>query len=327
MAKHHSNKLTVILVNMGGPETLEEIKPFLINLFNDPDIIDIPGGRLFRPLLARWIVYRRLPEVTENFTLIGGGSPLLRISQDQARALQQALEDEFDQVQVRLAMRYSKPFTEEALRDLPEDHQVVVLPLYPQFSTTTTGSSFKELIRVASQNGHSPDQFIWIRDYHDHPAFVAAWVRLIQETLKRMPPDLRQKAPMLFSAHGVPVKVIEHGDPYQDQVEKGVRRIVEQLGVSNPVHITYQSKVGRAEWLEPATEDMLVQLGRAGESAVVVVPISFVSEHSETLYELDILLKDVAREAGIQHYYRVPTFNARKEYIQTLKQVVMEHVQ
>ncbi|NOX38176.1 MAG: ferrochelatase [Calditrichaeota bacterium] len=323
----NQHKVTVILVNMGGPETLEEIKPFLLNLFNDPDIIDIPGGRLFRPLLARWIVYRRLPEVTENFKQIGGGSPLLKISQEQADALRDALAAEFDEVDVRLAMRYSKPFSEEAIQGIPPDHRIVVLPLYPQFSTTTTGSSFKELFRVASQNGHNPDRFIWIRDYHDHPLFIDAWVRLIQETMDTMPEEFRHRAPILFSAHGVPVSVIERGDPYEEQIKRGVERICQQLGVPNPVHITYQSKVGRAQWLEPSTEEMLEQLGHAGEKAVIVVPISFVSEHSETLYELDIMLKDIARDAGIEHYYRVPTFNARKEYIQTLKQVVMDHVQ
>ncbi len=320
----HKNKLTVVLVNMGGPESLEELEPFLLNLFNDPDIIEIFGGRLFRPYVAKMIVKRRLPEVTENYRLIGGGSPLLKITQQQAKALQQALNDHFD-ADVRIAMRYTRPFTAEAFADLPNSHPVVVVPLYPHFSSTTTGSSFNEIYRHFKKARKPLDGITFVQEYHDHPTFIRAWAERIQQTLDTMPQDHRQQAVFLYSAHGVPEYVIRRGDPYQKQVERSVQLIHDALGVTNPYVVTYQSKVGRRKWLEPSTEHKLMELGNAKTPAVVVIPISFVSEHSETLYELDIMLKEIALEAGVGAYYRVPTFNDFDRYIQTLKEVVLQY--
>ncbi len=322
MAHHH--KLTVVLVNMGGPETLEEIEPFLLNLFNDPDIIEIFGGRLFRPYVARMIVKRRLPEVTENYRLIGGGSPLLSITRQQAKALQRALAPNFS-ADVRIAMRYTRPFTDEAFADLPNGHPVLVLPLYPHFSSTTTGSSFNEIRRHFKKHRKRMEGIIFINDYHDHPKFIEAWVQQIQQTIQQMPEDHLRQAVFLYSAHGVPEYVIRRGDPYQQQIERSVALIHKALGLPNPYFVTYQSKVGRRKWLEPSTEHQLITLGKARTPAVVVVPISFVSEHSETLYELDMMLKDIALEAGVGAYYRVPTFNDFQPYIETLKEVVLQY--
>ncbi len=320
----HKHKLTVVLVNMGGPESLEEIEPFLLNLFNDPDIIEIFGGRLLRPYVARMIVKKRLPEVTENYRLIGGGSPLLKITQQQAEALQNALSEHFD-ADVRIAMRYTRPFTDEAFQGIPNGHPVMVLPLYPHFSSTTTGSSFNEIYRHFKKHRKPLDAVTFIRDYHDHPTFIRAWSEQIRRTLKEMPEDHLRQAVFLYSAHGVPEYVIRRGDPYQQQVERSVKLIHEALGLPNPYMVTYQSKVGRRKWLEPSTEHQLIELGKVRTPAVVVVPISFVSEHSETLYELDMMLKDIALDAGVQAYYRVPTFNDFDLYIQTLKEVVLQH--
>ncbi len=320
----HNNKITVVLVNMGGPESLSEIEPFLLNLFNDPDIIEIFGGRIFRPYIARMIVKRRLPEVTENYKLIGSGSPLLSITRKQANALKQALQPHVE-ADVRIAMRYTRPFTDEAFEDLPNNHPVVVLPLYPHYSSTTTGSSFNEIHRHFKKHGKPLDSVIFIKDYHDHPGFIQAWKQQIEKTLEQIPKDQLHQAVFLYSAHGVPEYVIRRGDPYQEQIERSVQFIHEALGLPNPYFVTYQSKVGRRKWLEPSTEHQLIELGKAGTAAVVVVPISFVSEHSETLYELDIMLKDIALEAGVGAYYRVPTFNDFDPYIQTLKEVVLTY--
>ncbi len=320
----HKNKLTVVLVNMGGPESLKEIEPFLLNLFNDPDIIEIFGGRLLRPYVARMIVKRRLPEVTENYRLIGGGSPLLKITQQQASALQKALAPHVE-AEVRIAMRYTRPFTDEAFADLPNGHPVMVLPLYPHFSSTTTGSSFNEIYRHFKKYRKPLDNVIFVKDYHDHPRFIQAWASQIQKTLQEMPENHLKQAVFLYSAHGVPEYVIRRGDPYQKQIERSVALIHQALGVPNPYFVTYQSKVGRRKWLEPSTEHQLITLGKAKTPAVVVVPISFVSEHSETLYELDMMLKDIALEAGVGAYYRVPTFNDFQPYIETLKEVVLQY--
>ncbi len=319
-------KYTVVLLNLGGPDSPEAVEPFLFNLFNDPEIIHLPGGRLLRPLLARFISRARAPRVREYYRKIGGEFPLLDITRQQARALQQAFGNPFA-AEVKIAMRYWHPLTEETLLSIPEDHRVVLLPLYPQFSKTTTGSAFKEVQRIVKRQKWDAGRFSYIRDYHDHPGFIASWVELIYMTLQMVPIEDRKSVPIIFSAHSVPWREIQKGDPYQQQIERTAHLIMEKLGLRNPFVVAYQSKVGPVRWLEPSVFDAVRILAGGGARSLLVVPVSFVSEHSETFYELDIVLKEEAQRLGIRHYYRVPALNTLPSFIQTLKEVVIRHVE
>lgn len=317
-------EITVLMFNLGGPDSLEAVEPFLKNLFSDPDIIDIPLGKILRQPLARLIARRRAPKVQHIFRLIGGASPILEITRRQASALQTALGETLP-AHVRVAMRYWHPFLKETLLQIPANQQVLVLPLFPHYSITTTGSGFNEIQRIIQQEKLDGERFSFIADYHDHPAFIRSWAQLIRETLVQVPADIRERITILFSAHGVPQKVIRRGDPYQRHVEESVRLIMREAGLPNAHLLAYQSKVGPVRWLEPSVEQAFSRLAAEGRDAVLVVPVSFVSEHSETLYELDILLKDIAQDAGIRHYYRVPALNSHPAFIQSLKEVVLSH--
>ncbi len=319
-------KYTVVLLNLGGPDAPETVEPFLYNLFCDPEIIHLPGGRLLRPLLARLIARTRAPKVREYYRKIGNEFPLLKIPRQQAGALQQAFGNPFG-AEVKIAMRYWHPLTEDTLLSIPENHRVVLLPLYPQYSKTTTGSAFKEVQRIVKRQKWDPARFSYIQDYHDHPAFIASWVELIRLTLEMVPREERKSIPILFSAHSVPWREIQKGDPYQQQVETTARLIMHQLGTGHPFVVAYQSKVGPVRWLEPSIFDAVRILAGGGTRSLLVVPVSFVSEHSETLYELDRVLKEEAQQVGIRYYYRVPALNTHPSFIHALKEVVVGHVE
>jgi ferrochelatase len=319
-----SEKPIVLLLNMGGPSALTEVETFLLNLFNDPDILDMPGGWLLRPWLARRIVKKRGPHARAIYAQIGGKSPILDITRALAGTLEEALAG---RVRVRIAMRYTQPDTAAALKDVTSRDRVLVLPLYPQYSKTTTGSSFNEIRRVAQRCNLQHNQFNWVNDYHDHAAYISAWVSAINKSLVQVPKTFAaQEVPILFSAHGVPCKVIAGGDPYEAQTKQSVSRICELGGWPRPHSLAYQSKVGRAKWLGPHTQEMIASLASQGARGLLVVPISFVCEHSETLYEQDILLKQVARDAGIEYYWRVPAFNTAPEFISCLRQIIAERL-
>ena len=325
MSEVDFNNTTVVLLNMGGPDSLEAVEPFLYNLFNDPNIISIPGGKLIRPVLARLISRRRAAKVIGYYKKIGGKSPLNEITLKQAELLKNTFDDH-QKPEVKIAMRYCKPLTEETLNTISDDHKIILLPLYPQYSNTTTGSSFQEMRRLSKELNLNSTKIVFVSDFHDNPLFIKAWSSMIQETIQQIPVIKRESVPIVFSAHGVPQRVIKRGDPYQQQIEKSVKLISEELNCKNTIRLSYQSKVGIIKWLEPSTLDTLHQLGRAGNDSVVVVPVSFVSENSETLYELDILFKEESHKAGIKNFYRVPALNDSHLFIEALKDVVIKHV-
>ncbi len=314
------SRVAVVLFNLGGPDGPESVQPFLFNLFNDPAIIRLPGP--LRWLLAKVISKRRAPIAQEIYRNIGGGSPLLPNTEDQARALEAALSD-LGEVKCFISMRYWNPRALEAARQVKDFNPdvIVPLPLYPQFSTSTTGSSLKDWDQAARQVGISVESHA-ICCYPREQGFVSANADLIRTSLQEVG-DL-SKARVLFSAHGLPKKIVTAGDPYQWQVEQSVAKVVEQLSdIEIDWSVCYQSRVGPLEWIGPATED---EIRRAGEDGVevVVVPIAFVSEHSETLVELDIEYRELAGSCGVPGYHRVPTVSEHPDFIAGLARTVRQ---
>jgi ferrochelatase len=320
----NDNNLTaVVLLNLGGPDSLEAVEPCLYNLFCDPFIIDLPLGFLFRKPLARRISSKRTNEAQHIYRQIGGKSPLLELTRQQAQALERRL-NEFGHYKVFIAMRYWHPFTAEAMQQVRASGAtaVVLLPLYPQYSRTTSTSSLAEWKRLAPKFSVEKIPTRIIPSYHSDANYIAAVAENLQRCLKEnWPPDAPQPH-ILFSAHGVPVSVIERGDPYQTHIEETVHLVMEAIRHSHPHIVCYQSKVGKAEWLKPSTENTIKKLGAEGVKDMLVVPIAFVSDHSETLYELDMLLKDVALAAGVRKYVRVPALNDSPRFINALAELV-----
>lgn len=319
-----SGKTAIILMNMGGPDSLDDVEPFLYNLFMDPDIIGIPFGQLFRPFIARKISKKRASKVRSYYEKIGGGSPLLKLTLEQAGALQAALKDEGD-FSTHVAMRYWHPFTDEAIENALRENpsRIVLFPLYPQFSMTTTGSGLNEFRRIWNSLGRNDIAVTAIKNWHNNEKYINTWVETIREALKEFN---GVKPHVIFSAHGIPQKLVERGDPYQGQTEESVELILKGLKWNGPWHISYQSRVGPVRWLAPATDRLLVELGEKGVEGVLMVPISFVSDHSETLYEMDIQYRELAKEAGIKLFKRAPSLNSNPYFIEALKDIVLENV-
>ena len=318
------SRTAVVLMNLGGPDSLDAVEPFLRNLFRDPAIIGAP--RPVRWLLARLIARRRGPEAREIYRSIGGRSPLLEETEAQAAALRQALAD-LGEVEVAVAMRYWHPMSDEATRRVAafRPDQIVLLPLYPQFSTTTTASSV-DAWRKAAHAAHAahaagiaaPTRAVCC--YPRENGLIAAHAALIEPLLAAAAEAGKPR--VLFSAHGLPKRVVARGDPYQWQIEETARHIVTRLGRDDlDWAVCYQSKVGPLAWLEPSTVDELDRAGR-DRVPVVVVPIAFVSEHSETLVELDVTYRDHARAAGVPAYHRVPALGTHPAFIEGLAGLV-----
>ena len=312
------SRLAVVLMNLGGPDSLDAVEPFLRNLFRDPAIIGAPGP--VRRLLARLIAKRRGPEAREIYRTIGGRSPLLEETEAQAAALQVALGDLGD-VEVAIAMRYWYPMSDAAAQQVAafQPDRIVLLPLYPQFSTTTVASSLAVWRSAAGAADIAiPTQAVCC--YPRADGLIEAHAALIEPLLAAAAEAGNPR--LLFSAHGLPKRVVARGDPYQWQVEETARRIVARLGREGlDWAVCYQSKVGPLAWLEPATVDELDRAGR-DRVPVVLVPIAFVSEHSETLVELDVTYREHAGRAGVPAYHRVPALGTHPAFIEALAGLV-----
>ncbi|WP_142849179.1 ferrochelatase [Telmatospirillum sp. J64-1] len=310
------SRTAIVFFNLGGPDSPEAVKPFLFNLFNDPCIIGVPTP--VRYLLAKLISARRAPVAREIYGRIGGKSPLLELTQEQAKALEEAMDGE---TKVFIAMRYWHPMTEETVAAVKawKPDQVVLLPLYPQYSTTTSKSSIGLWRQKAAAAGlEVPTRTICC--YPTAPGMIEAFAALIAPKLDEAAAHGRPR--LLFSAHGLPKKVIAAGDPYQWQVEQSSAAVVSALNRPDlDWAVCYQSRVGPLEWIGPSTE---AELKRAGQDKVpvVVVPIAFVSEHSETLVELDIEYGELAHEVGIPAYLRVPALGSHPAFIRALADLV-----
>lgn len=321
--KSTSQRIGVLLFNLGGPETLDEVRPFLFNIFVDPDIIRLPWRALQKPLA--WLISTQRHKKSRGYyEQIGGGSPLRRITEEQARALEQALAARNINAKAYVGMRYWNPFIEEALDQIRRDKvdHLVVLPLYPQFSVSTTGSSLNRMHAIAAETGHRLPPTSVICSWEADASYIEAMASAALEELACFPDQDPSQTHILFTAHGVPVRYIDEGDPYLDHTKRTVELVMERLGVHRPNTLSFQSKVGPVEWLTPATSETIPKLARSGVSQLMLVPVSFVSEHSETLYEMDILYRDAAAEAGITQFRRVPTMNCRADFIDALAGLV-----
>ncbi len=392
----------MVLFQLGGPDSLEAVEPFLFNLFSDPDIIDFPFARLARPTMARLISSRRARHVQEHYAAIGGRSPIGELTERQRAALEHELRESHGlEVRVFVAMRYWHPLTEAAVEQIQGGNfrAVVLLPLYPQYSKTTTGSSLNEWHRLHNANGHRRVPARTIRYFYDHPTYLDALAEKVNEGLARFDPsaaiaprqrggdgpgdvilsaraiggrseesavhsalpvnadpssptaetqgDSRcgplpaltdqsskpvQSAPssddvwLVFSAHGVPVKVIESGDPYQKQIEETVRLVMERGGWRNPRVLCWQSRVNPGKWLEPSLGETLRSLAARGAERVLAIPISFVTEHIETLAEIDIEARALASQLGIRHFELMPALNDSPTFIRALTDLVLAQV-
>ncbi len=325
-------RVGILLMNLGGPERIQDVGPFLYNLFSDPEIIRLPISSLQKPL-AWWISTIRSNKSEKAYRSIGGGSPLRRITEQQARELQSALRQRGIDATSYVAMRYWHPFTESAVADIKADgiNQVVVLPLYPHFSISTSGSSFRELSRLRESDEEFQQLPLrCIRSWYDHPGYIRSMSKLIADQLTLC--EISTEAHVFFSAHGVPkIYVEEAGDPYQKEIEACSSLIMDELekvlGYRNPCSLSYQSRVGPEEWLKPYTEDILEKLGKDGTRELVVVPISFVSEHIETLQEIDIEYRQLAMNYGIVNFRRVRALDTYPLFIEGLADLVANTLQ
>lgn len=311
-------KVAIILFNLGGPDSLESVQPFLRNLFGDPAILRLPT--LIRSPLARFLSSRRTAKARAIYAKIGGSSPILGQTEAQARALEEALGKDDDQGhdwRGYVCMRYWHPMTEAVVRSVKRfaPDRIVLLPLYPQFSTTTTASSFKEWNDTARFRVPTKT----IDSYPTEPGFIAASIELVKQGLADAGAGARR---VLFSAHGLPERVIKAGDPYQAQVEQTAKAIADGLGEID-WSICYQSRVGPLKWIGPSTDAEIRRAG-ADKVGVVVYPLAFVSEHSETLVELDIDYRHLAKEVGIPTYIRVPTVGTHPLFIAGLASLVRD---
>jgi ferrochelatase len=313
-------KLGVVLFQLGGPDSTAAIEPFLYNLFCDPDIIDFPFARIARQPLARLIATRRAKHVAHHYAEIGGKSPILDFTRRQAEALERELRKHFD-ARVAIAMRYWHPFTAEAIEQLASHRaeDLVLLPLYPQYSKTTTGSSINEWKRRFHTNGWNPRVHV-ISEFHEDPAYLDSVVTAINRSLGDL--DDPTNVDIVFSAHSIPISVVDAGDPYQRQIERTVELVWRRGGWPARRHICYQSKVGASKWLRPSMHETIGKLGAAGSKRVLVVPISFVSDHVETLHEIDIEHRAQARALGIDHYRMMPGLNDSPVFIAALAGLV-----
>jgi ferrochelatase len=305
-------RIAVLLFNLGGPDGQEDVRPFLYNLFSDRRIIQLPPG--LRQCVAWMISTRRAASARANYMKMGGGSPLLGETRKQAEALEKHLNRQRSrQFKVFVGMRYWKPFITDAAKEIAAwgPDETVVLPLYPQFSTTTTLSGFDVFDRAFS----GPSRKVCC--YPTAADFIAGHVKVVREWLQLLPRE-PGAVRILFSAHGLPEKIIEAGDPYQEQVEATVAGVMAELLDETVEHqICYQSRVGPLAWIGPSTEEAIEQAGADGKS-VLVVPIAFVSEHIETRVELDMDYAELAGQSGVKNYARAPTLGIMPSFVKAL---------
>lgn len=310
----------VILLQMGGPDSLEAVRPFLLNLFSDREIITI-GPAWLQPFIARMIVRKRTPVVVEKYREIGGKSPIRELTEAQAAALQAELGDGFS---CTTAMRYWHPFTGETLSRVMATNpaKIVALSLYPHYSRATSGSSFNEL--TSQLSGFRGDhELIRIPHFFDHPLYISALAEKIEAGLASFPD--RHKVQLLFSAHSLPQSFIDEGDPYLDHIRTTVRLVMERF--SDVSHsLAFQSRAGPVKWLEPSTDDKLKELAQSGCTDLLVAPLSFVSDHIETLHEIDIEYAEEAHKLGITDFRRIESLNSSPAFIRCLAELVRHAV-
>ena len=320
-------KIAVVLMQLGGPDSLEAVEPFLYNLFLDPDIFDFPFASIAREPLARLISSRRAKKVQHRYAEIGGKSPIRELTNLQARALELELSKSLD-ARVFVAMRYWHPLTVETLEEIGKDKftEIILLPLYPHYSGTTSGSSLNEWNRrfPAARMDAVPVKVI--RDFHDHPLYIESIVERINQALPLFIEVKAENIFLLFSGHGVPQSIADSGDPYKHQVEETVRLVMQRGGWRSPHLLCWQSKVGSSVWLKPYLHKTIPQLAGQGVKNLLVIPIAFVTDHIETLHEINIEAREQAERLGIAHFEMMPALNDSPTFISGLAELVLKNV-
>ena len=307
-------KTAVVILNLGGPDSLEAIEPFLFNLFSDRDIFKLPFGQ---KLFAKIISTRRAPKVSEEYKLIGGKSPINEWTEIQRKMLEEKLQKYESNIIVFTAMRYWNPITKDVadkIKSLNFD-RIVLLPLYPHYSISTTGSSFNEWDRCFIPRN---ENVLKINNYQTNPSYISALNQRIDQTILRFPEEIRSDVQLVFSAHGTPISMVKNGDPYSHQIKDTMDKVMQERKYSHPHHLCFQSKVGPVKWLTPATDTMIEDLSKQGKRHLLIIPISFVSDHVETSFELDIEYRHVADENNIENYIVMEGLNDSELFINAL---------
>ena len=313
-------KNAIILFNLGGPDSLDAVEPFLFNLFNDPAIISLP--KILRYPLAKIISKRRAPIAKAIYAEMGGKSPILQETEAQAKAIEKSLENEVDEYRSFIIMRCWHPRASDVIKKVKEFNpdKIILLPLYPQYSNATSGSSIREWFDICKKENFKIETKT-ICCYPTEKDFILSYANLIKDKINI---DNLAETTLVFSAHGLPENKIKQGDPYQWQVERTVNELVSKLSIKNLNYIlSYQSRVGPLKWIGPSTETVIKEEAQKNK-IIVVVPVAFVSEHSETLVELDIEYKKLATENGSKDYLRVPAVTVNQDFINSLKSSILE---
>lgn len=314
----------LILLNMGGPDSLKAVRPFLYNLFSDRDLIQLPAGALLQKPFA-WLISRlRSPGVRANYASIGGKSPLLEWTGRQAEGVARILGGH---VRPYVVMRYWKPRADEVLRQVREDgiEQAVVVSMYPHYTGATTGSSINDF-KLAAQRAYPDLEYSLIEEWYDWPAYLDALANRVKEGLGQFHELARDEIVILFSAHALPQSFIDRGDPYLDHVLCTARGVMERLG-GNPWKLGFQSRTGPVKWMEPDTLDVIEEVAREEFPGALIVPISFVSDHIETLQEIDFEFRMHAEKVGLRAFERSPSLNDHEDFLQALAGLVQAHLQ
>ncbi len=318
-----SKPVALILLNMGGPDSLEAVEPFLYNLFSDRELIQLPAGSLLQKPFARLISHFRAKKVVENYRAIGGKSPLLEWTRKQAEGIANLLGERFRPFVI---MRYWRPRAEDVLTRIKEEgiQTAVVLSMYPHYTGATTGSSVKDF-RAAVARVYPELEFQLIEEWYDWPGYVEALANRVNEGLDSFHDLMRDDVQILFSAHALPQKFIDRGDPYQQQVETTVEQVMQRVGYYDWT-IAYQSRSGPVKWMTPGTDEVIDKLAAVGHRALLMVPVSFVSDHIETLEEIDIEYRERATSQGISHFHRAPSLNDHPDFLAGMAALVKERM-
>jgi protoporphyrin/coproporphyrin ferrochelatase len=313
-----TEKTALLLLQMGGPDSIDAVQPFLLNLFTDRDIIKM-GPAFLQPFIARRIVKKRAPKVEGYYQAIGGKSPIRELTDAQGQGLQQLLGDDYRSF---VAMRYSRPSTIDALAAIKREgiNRIVVLSLYPHYSKATTGSSMNELQRVLKESGVK-FEITSIDRFYNHPLYIQALAEKVTRGLETFPDP--KDVEIVFSAHSLPQSFIDQGDPYLSHIQETVRLVMEQIGKAS-YQLSFQSKAGPVKWLEPSTEEMIQTLAGKGRKNLLMVPLSFVSDHIETLYEVDVQYAEEAKALGIERFVRSESLNSSPLFLACLADLVRQ---
>lgn len=320
-----SDRVAVVLFNLGGPDSLATVRPFLFNLFSDPDIFRLPLQPLTQKLFASFVSWRRAPEAAKGYAAVGGASPLLANTRKQAQALARALAPDGD-FEVQVCMRYWHPRAAEVIAHLKTRgvSRLVLLPLYPQFSSTTSGSSFNDFQRECLRQEFQPTLSL-VREWYEQPDYLEGIADTLRREAAQFPSPDPSNIEVLFSAHGLPRKIVDAGDPYERQIRATFAAVRARLGWPHTT-LCYQSRVGPLEWLRPYAEDVIREKARTGARQMLVYPIAFVSDHVETLYELGQTYARLARAQGVAHYRVAPALNDHPLLIRGLRRLVLDAV-